>query len=284
MNISKAPTRGIALIAVLWLVAAMSLIATGIVQSVRGEIKVVGVQRHALVATARADAAILLALQNLQGQPQANSIATQSIGVEFEGEQYQVQIESLNGRIDINSAPITLLGALYTHIGGLDPQAAQALAQATIDTRELKSSKGARHNFDATEDLLGVPQMTYDLYAKLNGLVTADVIGGSGRVNPKAAPPGVLLVLAGGNAARAADFATQRDINPNLMDTSFFDPSHIEAATSPSLRLKVAVNLADGGSAVRDWHVHWGSDPRSGLPWRVLTQPKPLLRLFQPPG
>ena len=284
MTSPKPTTRGIALIAVLWLVAAMSLIATGIVQSVRGEIRSVGAQRHALIAVARADAAILLALQNLQAQPQGNSSASQTLGVEFEGDQYSVLVESLNGRIDINSAPIALLSALYTHIGGLDAQGAQALAQATVDTRELKSGKGARRNFDAIEDLLGVPQMTYDLYAKLTGLITADIIGGSGRVNPKAAPPGVLLVIAGGNAARAGDFAAQRDVNPNLMDTSFFDPAYIDAATSPSLRLQVTIGLADGASALRVWHVYWGADPHSGLPWRVLSRPKPVIRLLQPAG
>jgi general secretion pathway protein K len=284
VKVSKSATRGIALIAVLWLVAAMSLIAAGIVQSVRGEVRTVGLQRHALGATALGDAAILLALQTLQAQPQAPSTATQSVGVEFEGGHYEVLVESLNGRIDINSAPITLLAALYAHIGGLDQKAALALAQATLDTRELKNSKGAQRKFDAVEDLLAVPQMTYDLYAKLTGLITADVIGGSGRVNPKAAPLGVLLVLAGGNAARAGDFAAQRELNPNLMDTSFFDPAHIEASTSPSLRLQVTVGLQDGASVVRAWHVYWGTDPRSGLPWRVLAQSKPVVRLFQPAG
>jgi general secretion pathway protein K len=204
------------------------------------------------------------------------------LGVEFEGGQYEVMVESLNGRIDINSAPLTLLTALYTHIGRLDQKAAHALAQATLDTRERKSGKGVPRRFDAVEDLLEVPQMTYDLYAKLTGLVTADVIGGSGRVNPNAAPLGVLLVLAGGNAARAGDFAAQRDTNPNLMDTSIFDPAHIEAVISPSRRLQVAVKLADGASVLREWYVYWGADPRSGLPWRVLSQPKPVIRLLQP--
>lgn len=284
MTATSSAPRGIALIAVLWLVAAMSLIAAGIVQTVRSEIRSVGVQRHVLIATARADAAILLALQSLQAQPQATTMATQSLSVEFEGVQYDVLVESLNGRIDINSAPLTLLSAMYAHIGKLDKQAAEALAQATIETRERKSSKGSQRNFDAVEDLLSVPQMTYDLYAKLVGLITTDVIGGSGRVNPKAAPPGVLLVLAGGDAARAGVFEAQRDSNPNLMDTSSFDPAHIEATTSPSLRLQVAVGLADGGSVLRAWHVYSGTDPRSGLPWRVLAQHKAVMRLLQPAG
>lgn len=281
MTKSRRSPEGIALIAVLWMVAAMSIIAAGIVHSVRGEIRSVTLQRQVIGAVAQADAAILLALQNLHEQSKATTNATEKIVVEFEGGQYGVTVESLNGRIDINSAPLTLLVDLYTHAGQLTPQAARVLAQATMDTRSAKNSKGERRNFEAVEDLLGVPQMTYDLYARLNALITADVISGSGRVNPKAAPLGVLVVLAGGNAARAGDFAAQRDSSQHLMDTSFFDPSHIEALVSASLRFEVSVGFADGGSLTRSWHVYGGPDPRSGLPWRVLSKQKPLVRTSQ---
>ena len=282
MTSSRKSPHGMALIAVLWLVAAMSIIAAGIVHSVLLEIKSVGLQRQAIGVVAQADAAILLALQHLQGHTKATSNATQTITVEFEGKQYGVKVESLNGRIDINSAPLTLLADLYIHAGQVTSQVARVLAQATIDIRNTKNSKGERRSFEAIEDLLGVPQMTYDLYARLAALITADIISGSGRVNPKAAPLGVLVVLAGGNVARAGDFAAQRDSSQNLMDTSFFDPLHIEELVSASLRLEVSVGLADGGLLTRNWYVYWGPDPRSGLPWRVLVKDKPLVRAFQP--
>jgi general secretion pathway protein K len=276
-----AVSRGVALIAVLWLVAAMSLITAGIVQSVRGEIRATGLQRQSVVALGVADAAILLALQSVHAQSQEATISLQKVVVEFENVQYEVLIESLNGRIDINSASPALLASLYTHAGGLSTQAAQNLAQSTVDAREAKNSRGERRNFGAVEDLLGVSQMTYDLYAKLTGLVTADVLGGSGRVNLKAAPIGVLHVLTGGNAVRAVEFAAQRDANPNLMDTSSFDPAFIDAAPSPSMQLQVLVRLEDVGAIHRAWHVYWGADPRSGIPWRVLAKMRPTLRMEQ---
>src|SRR5450830_913947 len=196
--------RGVALIAVLWLVAAMGLIITGLVQAVRSEARTTGLQRQALVANGFADAAILLALQNMQAQQKELSKAIQIIPVQFEGRLSEVSVQPLNGLIDINNASVVLLSDLYRHAGGMNADAAQALAQATVEFRQTKSTKGRAQGFDAIEDLLAVSGMTYELYAKMNRVITADLKTGSGRVNPMAAPAGVLQVLTGGDVSRAA--------------------------------------------------------------------------------
>lgn len=270
--------RGVALIAVLWLVAAMSLIITGIVQSVRSEIRTVGVQRQAVIANALADAGILLALQNLQVQQKDPGAAIQLIPVQFEGLSAQVSVQPLNGLIDINNAAPLLLADLYRHAGGLNADAAQAMAQSTVEARQFKTEKGVAQGLEAIEDLLRLPNMTYDLYVKVVGLVTADLKGGSGRVNALAAPVGVLQVLTGGDVSRAASLAARRTADLNVMDTSFLKPEHIEMAPSRSLRLQVQVDLADGAAAQRAWLVYWGADPRSGLPWRVLGTQQSMQR------
>ena len=265
---------GIALIAVLWLVAAMSLITAGIVQSVRAEVQTVGLQKQAAVAIAQADAAILLALQALHNRQKDVGKDVQKMPVEFEGVTYQVSLQPLNGRIDINAAPLALLADLYRYAGGMQANQAQNLAQSTIDTRQQKNAKGIPREFDAIEDLLGVPGMTYGVYARLVDLISAEIKDGTGRVNPSAAPPGVLLVLSGGNVARTADFAAQRGATPMVMDTSFFKPEYIDSASTKSLNIQVAVNLVDGAILQRSWHVYWEADPRSGLPWRMLSSQK----------
>ena len=262
----------------LWLVAAMSLIITGIVQSVRSEIRTVGVQRQAVIANALADAGILLALQNLQMQQKEPGAAIQLIPVQFEGLNAQVSVQPQNGLIDINNAAPLLLADLYRYAGGLNADAAQTMAQATVESRQFKNEKGLAQGFEAIEDLLRVPKMTYDLYVKVAGLVTADLKDGSGRVNALAAPAGVLQVLTGGDVARAASLAARRTADLNVMDTSFLKPEHIEMAPSRTLRLQVQVNLADGAAAQRAWLVYWGTDPRSGLPWRVLGTQQSMQR------
>ena len=282
MNTPGIAQRGVALIAVLWLVAAMGLIITGIVQSVRSEARTVGLQRQAVVANALADGAILLALQNMHAQQKEPSNAVQVIPVQFEGQTSEVSVQPLNGLIDINNATPQLLAEMYRHAGGLNEQAAQALAQATVELRQLTSEKGTTQGFDATEDLLRVPKMTYNLYAKINGLITADLKDGSGRVNALAAPLGVLEVLTSGNVARAAILATKRNADSNVMDTSFLKPEHIEMTSSRSLQLQVQVSLPGGDSSQKTWLVSWGTDRRSGLPWRVLGTRQSIQHAAQP--
>ncbi len=274
--------RGVALIAVLWLVAAMGLIITGLVQAVRGEARIAGWQRQALVADTLADAAILLALQSMHAQKSQPPKNIQVIPVQFEGQLREVSVRPLNGLIDINSATLVLLADLYRYAGEINPEAAQALAQATIEIRQTKDAKGSSQGFDAVEDLLRVPGMTYDLYAKIVALVTADIRTGSGRVNPMAAPVGVLQVLTGGDIPRATILAAKRDADPNLMDTSFLNPEQIEMASSDSLQLQVRVGLPDGNSLQKTWIVYWVRDPRSGLPWRVLGTQQSMRQSTQP--
>jgi len=281
MRNPRVSQRGVALIAVLWLVAAMGLIITGVVQAVRSEAQTTGLQRQALVANGLADAAILLALQSLHAQQKEPSKAIQIIPVQFGGRASDVSVQPLNGLIDINNATVVLLSDLYRIAGGMNPDTAQTLAQTTVEFRQTKSTKGRAQGFDAIEDLLGVSGMTYDLYAKINRLITADLKTGSGRVNPMAAPAGVLQVLTGGDGSRAAILAAKRDAEPNLMDTSFLKPEQIEMASSNSLRFQVRVDLPDGSTFQKTWHIYWGPDPRSGLPWRVLGTQQAMQRSTQ---
>lgn len=262
--------RGVALIAVLWLVAAMSLIVTGVVQSVRGEIRTAGQQRQIVVASALADAAILLALQHLHASQKEPLNTVQLIPVQFQGTVTQVKVQPLNALIDINNAGLLLLADMYRYAGGLSAEAALTIAQATIDTRQAKSAKGTLQGFDSVEDLLKVPTMTYGLYAKISGIVVADLKDGTGRINAQAAPLEVLQVLTSGDIIRAAAMSAQRGADPIGMDTSFLKPEIIETASSRSLRVQVETALSSGGSFRKAWHVYWGTDPRSGLPWRML--------------
>ena len=274
----QSPQGGMALLAVLWVVAAVALAVTGIVQMVRNEIKTAGLQRQIVIAGARADAFVLLALQNMQVSLRQPGNNPQTLMVRFEGEDSTVSVMPLNGLIDINAASVKLLAETYRYAGGLSQQDAQILAQATLETRQIKNSKGVRQNFDASEDLLQVPGMTYNLYANLADIVTADLRNGTGRVNPLAAPQGVLQILTGGNIARAAALAAQRNVDVKAMDTSFFDPELVDMASTSNLRLQTQVALPSDGFLQKTWLVNWGADPRSGLPWQVLGKQQTVSR------
>jgi general secretion pathway protein K len=229
-----------------------------------------------------ADAAILLALQSMHAKKVELPKNILVVPVQFEGQTNEVSVRSLNGLIDINNASVALLSDLFRYGGAVTPQAAQSLGQGTVDFRQTKSAKGRLQGFDAIEDLLSVPGLTYDLYVKIKNLVTADLKNGSGRVNPLAAPLGVLQVLTGGDVSRAAILAATRDADPSLMDTSFLKPDQIEMTASSNLQFQVRVALPDGGVLQKMWLIYWGSDPRSGLPWRVLGSPQTMQHAARP--
>jgi general secretion pathway protein K len=200
-----------------------------------------------------------------------------TIPVQFEGHSIDVTVRPLNGFFDINHAPVEVLADLYHFAGELDDSSAQKLAQATLEFRQTKNAKAMEIGFDAPEDLLNVPTMTYDLYAKIAGLIVAELKGGSGRVNPLAAPQGVIRVLTGGNAPRAEALMAQRDSNNGTMDTSFLNPAQIEIASSVNLQFQVQIDLSDSFIFQKTVHIHWATDARSGLPWRILGSQQRLL-------
>lgn len=267
MSVRRRP-RGMVLIAVLWIVAALSLLVSGMARTVRSEAQVQSQARLRAVAGGVGDAALHLVLQQLvaSAQPPAAMVF---VDVVYRGTQVRVQVMPLNGLIDLNTAAAPLLAQMYVVAGGLPRQAAEALAQATVDFRSRRTAQGEAARFEAPEDLMGVPGVGYELYARLSRLVTAGGRG-SGRVNPMAAPVEVLTVLAGGNAAVAARIGAQRDAGQAGVDTTALEAGFIDSSAGRLFRLDARVPLADGAwlHVVRSISLN-GSD-RDGLPWRTF--------------
>ncbi|MDD2713231.1 MAG: general secretion pathway protein GspK [Simplicispira sp.] len=263
------PQRGIALIAVLWIVAALSVIVTGVVHSVRSEVRLVSVARQSVQATALGEAAIVLVLQDMAARGSRPAHLTK-VEVTYQGQPMAVEVMPLTGLIDINRAPVALLTSLYAVAGELDAKSAQTLAEATVQMRSERDARGREVGFEAEQDLLRVPGVGYDLYAKIFRLVTAQAQG-SGRVNPQAAPEGVLRVLAGGNAARATALAAARDKNPADLDSTALNGEFLDNASSSRYRLQAQVALPDAGLVFVERSADLRPDFRLGLPWRIFN-------------
>ena len=199
------PTRraaGMALIAVLWIVAALSLMVMGLSGTVRQQIQIIGNQRDQVSGQAAGEAAIALALQALQVAPQRPA-GSSTLALSYGGLDIAVELAPLNGTISLNGAGVPLLAALLQGAGGLDAGRAQALAGELVAWRDGRpdvdpTAPGAAsvqaRRFEATEDLLLVPGVDYALYARIAPLVNADL--NTGQVNPLAAPPAVQALLA----------------------------------------------------------------------------------------
>ena len=261
--------KGIALIAVLWIVAALSVVVTGVVHSVRSEVRLINHSRQAVEGLALGQAAIALALQDISVRAQRPTQLMQ-IDVVYLAHTMQVQVMPLNGLIDINSAAEPLLTSLYSVAGAKDEATATALAQATLQVRSERDTRGREKGFEAAQDLLRVPGVDFDLYARLSPLITAEVQGGGGRVNPQAASVEVLAVLAQGNLALAGELATKRASGDTNMDTTRLNAPFIGSTASSRYKLQARVPSADGIQVVLSHSVDVRPDSRSGLPWRIF--------------
>ena len=261
--------KGMALIAVLWIVAVLGIIVTGMGYAVRNEVRLVSGARQSVVAEAAGDAAIHLVLQEMVAAVERPMQLT-NVTVTYKNQPISVLVLPLNGLIDINNAPQALLVSMFSVGGQVAPDLAAALAQATVETRTRKDGVGQPEGFDAIEDMLRVPGLTYTVYANISKLITADRPG-SGKVNPMAAPEGVLRVLAGGNAGRAGSIAADRDAGRTGIDTTTtLTSEYTDNAATQRFKLQARVPLPDGASLLISRSVDLEDGVQDGLPWRTF--------------
>ena len=260
--------RGMALVAVLWLVAAISVIATGLMQTIRFEARAMAQMQDLTRASALGESAMQLALQALVvAAKQLDRRVDEQIAVA--GVDVAVQAFPLNGYLDINKAPVELLHQALLVAAGLPAARAEQLAQAVVEHRSALGPGGKPNVFEAPEDLMRVPGLDYSVYARVAGLITAD-IQGTGGINPMAAPPQVLRVLAAGNDAAVEQFVAGRDAGQVGLDQSAFNGAWLDPSGSSHIELQALVPLPDGAFAriVRRYLV--GKSNSDGLPWRVF--------------
>ncbi|HQD14933.1 MAG TPA: type II secretion system protein GspK [Ottowia sp.] len=273
-----------ALIAVLWIVAALSLLVIGVSDTVRQQIRVVGTERDQVTGQALGEAAVALVLQQLQTLPERpRGIVTTA--VPYAGVSIEVELAPLNGLISLNGAPPELLASLLQVAGGVPAGRAQALAAALVDWRDGRpeldpaADPAARQprRFEAAEDVLLVPGVDYSLYARLAPLVSADLTGAS-RVNLEAAPPGVLAVLAQGNVGAVAQYLRQRASGRPGADASAFNTAHTGIGGTPLYRLTASVPLEAGKMLYLVQDVALVAGASRGAPWRVLRTHRPSVQ------
>ncbi len=263
-----APQRGMALLAVLWIVAALSILVTGMVQAQRDEIRLVSSARQTVQGHALAHAAIQITLQGMAARNEPVTRLSR-IEVGYAGLPISVEIIPINGLIDINRASEPLLGALFAVAGGLEAERAAALAKSVVAARLPGPATQRGPRFEAVEDLLQLPGVDFPLYARLLPLVTTDTMG-SGRVNPMAAPEGVLMVLSEGDAGRAQRIAAGRDSGEVGVDTTALPVQFVDSAVAKRFRLVARVPLSDGRRLLSTWLVETGRVAPDGVPWRIF--------------
>ena len=268
---------GMALIAVLWIVAALSVLVIGMTKTVRQQIRVASTLQDEVSGQAIGEAAIVLALQAMQTRTEPMRASTRA-PVAFGGIEVEVEAMPLDGLISLNGASVPLLATLLQNAGGLDAGRAQALAQVMVEWRDQRpavdptapgGANVSARRFEAVEDLLLVPGVDYPLYARLRNLVTADMTGGD-RVNPMAAPAEVVGVLAGGNAAVVDRILGSRGTNQPGVDTSGLNAAFTGGGGGDHYRLIARVPLGTGKILLLTRDVALGAGYSRTAPWRIL--------------
>jgi general secretion pathway protein K len=258
---------GIALVAVLWIVAALAVVVGSVSRSVTQEVRGVSLARQSVAAQALGHGAIRLALQELVARP-AKPLAITSSRVSYRGLEIFVRVSPLNGLIDLNEAPAALLAQVFVHAGGLPAERAAALAAAAVQARSIKDTRGVAIGFESKEDLLQLPGVDYTLYAKISRLLTAD-LKGTGRVNPMASPESVLTVLSAGDSATAARISSQRDEGRVGVDTTTLNGEFIDSNMTQRFHLQARVQLSGGRWLLVSQTVDLGGGS-GGMPWRTI--------------
>lgn len=259
--------QGFALIAVLWLVAALSVMVGGLMLTVKSEFKTASYSRQTLQASATGEAAIQVALQAVVASTKP-PIQLVSEPVSVFGQTIDVQMIPMNGYVDLNRAPPELLQAVFQLGAGMDGGSAGSLVEAINAARTVPGPSGKPPGFESPEDLLLLPGVDYALYSRIAPLVTTDA-GGNGKVNIKAAPPGVLAVIAGGDESAVSSFMQARSAENPTVDTTKMNGAWVDQGTANSnIEFTARVPMPDGDSIIVVRRYTITPNSPNGLPWR----------------
>jgi general secretion pathway protein K len=206
---------GIALIAVLWILTLLSIVAAALSLEMRSNTRLARNMAENAAARAAADAGIQRAILDLVTSPGAPKDTGKFradgrvYAWRFADKIVQISVHDERGKIDLNQAPEALLAALFGSVG-LATRKAQSLADAIADFRDadnlprLSGAEEADYRaaglawgpknapFQVMEELQQVIGMSPELYTKVAPYLTIYSIG---MINPALAGERLTRVL-----------------------------------------------------------------------------------------
>lgn len=277
---------GVALVVVMWLVAALSLLASGLVATTRADVRATQVLKQFATHAALGDAAIRLAASQLKLVPLVDHPAV----FRFVVEDYEMEVQVLpaSAFVNLNGASLELLRDTLLYGAGLAEDQAQMLAERIVDWRdpdedplpsgaELSAYEASQSPFrprngpfESVDDLIQVLGMNLDLHDKLRGLFTTQ--GGAQGVDPRFAPPAVLHVLAAGSAGPVAQIMSARRAQDPLSDMTGLTQQHLAQGASGPYRF-VATHRMEQSELMRARWIELSSS-KPEMPWtELVTEP-----------
>jgi general secretion pathway protein K len=203
---------GVALVAVLWLLVLLSLIALNLSAGSRTELQLASNARLAASTRHVAEAGTNWGLWSLLQANTSGWLADGSTrSLELDGIAVEVALFDEQGKIDLNEADPQLLVGLFESVG-LDEKAALAQVDAILDWRDeddLLRAEGAEEEQYRAAGLLGPANRTFERLQELRQVLgiseelyqqvlpALTLHSNKAEVNPLVAPREVLLALPG---------------------------------------------------------------------------------------
>jgi len=230
--------QGIALVLVLWMLALLTIMATGYSRMMRTETMLTANLVHSAQAAALAEAGINTAITELLKSTQEQYWRTDGTRYEYELNNHliTVEIRAESGKIDLNTARTELLYGLLESIKVREDNLLPLL-QAILDWRDKDDlvrnhgaedadyriagiSHGAKDGpFNSLDELLLVKGFTPELYRKIRPALT--IYSHNAGIYPQSAPREALLAIPLVTIAAVDNYLVQRDaINePNQLSS-----------------------------------------------------------------
>lgn len=278
---------GTALVLVLWLVAALSLVVLAGAHGVRQQTQRVAVDLDRLRAEAVLDAALQLGVQRLMADRGA---ASQFRMLRMQLGQNAVSVEILpsGGLVDVNVASEALLGALLQKVGGLAPGEAAILASRIRDFIDPDDTPGGVGGAEAPQyraagrqimprnaalddlsELRAVLGMTPELYEIISPYLG---INGQQRIDIGSAPPALIDALSGQSGLGARVHSSPPEMRTGAL-LSGAAAEFFASARSSGGAVKVRAFMKTDGERwwLREAWVDLRERPDSLTPWTMLS-------------
>ncbi|MBS0507002.1 MAG: general secretion pathway protein GspK [Proteobacteria bacterium] len=297
MGRSQQHNRGAALVLVLWLVAALSLVVLASAQGMRLQTRRVGVELERMRAEQMLDAALELGAQRLmvdRGAPGRYREWRMPMG----DAAARLEIIPAAGLVDVNVATEQLLEAVLEKIGGLPPGEANIMASRIkdfIDPDDAPSGAGGAEApqyraagrivmpRNAPVDDLSELQMVLGMTPQLYGIISPYLgINGKARIAVDAAPPALIDKLTGQPGLGARIHSTPLEGRADLLTgvaANFFSPD--AGGGGGALKLRASVRTQDGRWWQREAWVDLSERPDTLTPWTTLSL-EPTRRMQTP--
>ena len=205
--------RGIALVSVLWILALLTVVVSGLAANVRTETRAVGSMVELMQAQHAAEGGIELAAMNLMYPQAVRWVPDGSVReLDFGDARLRIAIRDETARIDLNHASMPLLLNLLVQ-AGTDVGVAERIVDAILDWRDgddFRRLNGAEESdyrlaglgygpkngaFESVDELRLVLGVDAEVFAAVQPALT--VFSGQSGVNTTYASPQVVQAMAG---------------------------------------------------------------------------------------